>query len=158
MALTAQQLAALKAAIQADATAGPMRVQGDTASLLAWCNGAKAPAQAAWRVNVGIQDSDEAVDYSTYDTLSAGKRDSWNIFLKFNRSFARTKVRKWITDVWGAATAGSNGAAILAAGTESATNAQVALGGAVKTTDTVSALDRNYTDLVTQSEANQLVN
>lgn len=158
MALTDPQLATLKAAIIADPTAGPMRAAGDTVSLLAWCNGAKTnPATLAWRVNVPIQDSDEAADYSTYDSIVAGKRDSWSIYLRSARSFAKTKVRKWITDVWGNATAGSNAESILTAGTENITNAQFALGGTVKATGTVSATDRNFTDSVSQSEVNKLI-
>jgi hypothetical protein len=155
--MTPQQLATLKAAIIADATAGPLRTAGDTFSLLAWCNGAKA-ATPAWRVSVPIQDSDEAATYTTYDSLVAGKRDSWAIFLKFNRNFSKNKVRNWITDVWGNATANSISEAILQAGTENATNAQAALGGTSRTTGTVTALDRSFTDLVSQPEINVLIN
>ena len=98
-------------------------------TLLAWCNGAKA-GNPAWRISVPPQDSDEAATYTSYDTLAAGKRDSWSIFLKFNRDFTKAKVRSWITDVWGNATAGSDAAAILnGAGLRNITRAEAVLGG-----------------------------
>ncbi len=156
MALTTNQLATLKAAIIADPTAGPIRAAGDTAALLAWCNGASGTL--GWRIAVQPQDSDQAATYTTYDSLAQGKRDSWSIFLKFNRNFSVNKVRSWITDVWGAATASSIAESILQTGTESMTRAQNVIGGNVKTTGTVSATDRSYTDLVSQDEANKLVN
>lgn len=159
MPLTTTQFNTLKAAIIADPVAGPIRLLGDSFGLLAWCNGAKTPAAVlAWRASVPAQDSDEAATYTTFDTLAAGKRDSWALFLAFARDFNKNKVRNWITDVWGAATATSVAEAVLQAGTENATNAQVAIGGASKITGTVTALDRGYVGLVTQDEANRLIN
>ena len=156
MALSTTQLATLKAAIIADPVAGPIRAAGDTVSLLAWCNGASATR--AWRASVPPQDSDEAPDYTLFDAIVAGKRASWGFFLGFPRDFTRAKVRRWVTDVWGAAIAGSSSEAILLAGTAFATNAQLALGGVNRSTGTVAALDRSYSELVTQTEANLLVN
>lgn len=155
MALTTTQIATLKAAVIADPTAGPMRTAGDTFSLLAWCN---APsATLAWKIAATPQTLDEAATYTTFDSLLAGKRDSWRIFLGFNRDFTRAKVRNWIVDVWGLAIAASISEAVLQAGSEFATNAQAVFGGTVKTTGTVSATDRTYSSLITQSEVNQLV-
>lgn len=158
MPLTNAQLQTLKTAIIADPVAGPIRDAGDTVSLLAWCNGVKTPNQLAWRNNVPIQDSDEAATYTAYDSLVAGKRDSWGIYLKFNRDFSKNKIRNWITDVWGNATTGSISEAILLAGAENATNAQAIIGGPTRTTGTVSAIARNFTDSVSDSEVNRLVN
>lgn len=155
--LTNAQFQTLLAAVTGDATANGYKLAGDSYSLLAWCNGAASPAQPAWRLNVPAQDADEAATYTTYDSLIAGKRDSWGIFLRFNRDFSRNKVRNWVTDVWGNATAGSIAEAVLQAGTESATRAQAAIGGTSKTTGTVTALDRNYVGLVSQAEVNRLV-
>lgn len=156
MSLTTNQFNTLKAAIIADATAGPLRTAGNTFGLLAWCNGASA--SLGWRTNVQPQEADAVADYSTYDSLVAGKRDSWSIFLRFQRDFSMNRVRKWITDVWGNATTASNAEAVLQAGTEFATNAQLAIGGTSKVTGTVTALDRSYTGQVSQDEANRLVN
>lgn len=155
--LKTAQLATLKAAIQADSTANAALVAGDTVTLLAWCNGAKTPAALAWRVAVPPDDSDEAPSYSAFDTIAAGKRDSWGFFLQRSRNFSKNKVRSWVTDVWGAATAASNAESILQAGTEPLTNAQSALGGSTKTTGTVAALDRTYASQVDQEDVNALV-
>lgn len=155
MPLSNPQRATLLAAVKADPTAAAIRVAGDTFSLLAWCNGASATL--AWRIAVPPQDADEAATYTTYDSLVAGKRDSWSIFLKFNRDFSRGKVRAWIVDVWGSATAASVAEAVIQAGTEFATRAQAALGGTLKTTGTVSASDRAYAAQIAQSEVDWLV-
>ena len=154
--LTPAQLTTLLAAIKADGTANPIRMAQDTPSLIAWCNAASATL--AWRGTVPAQDSDEAATYTTYDSLAQGKRDSWDIFLKFNRDFTKAKIRNWIVDVWGAAIASSIAEAILQAGTELATKAQVVFGGTSPTTGTVTALKRSWAGLVDQSDANWLVN
>lgn len=154
--LNSTQRNTLLTAIKADSAANQARLAGDTITLLAWCNG--SAGSLAWRTNVQPQESDEAANYSSYDTLSAGKRDSWSIFLGFARNFGRNKVRAWVTDVWGNATATSVAESILQAGTEAATRAQVALGGTTKSTGTVSALDRGFTGQVDQDDANWLVN
>lgn len=156
MALTAAQLATLKTAIIADPTAGPMRTAGDSASLGIWCNGPSATL--AWQSAVAPQLSDEAATYTLFDSIIAGKRDSWGIFLKFNRDYTKGKIRNWIVDVWGAAIATSISESILIAGTVAATNAQAALGGILRTTGTVSAINRVYDGIVSQAELNQLVN
>lgn len=154
--LTTEQLATLKAYIIADPVAGPIRAAGDTYSLLAWCNGPSATQ--AWAANVSPQVADEAANYTTFDSLTAGKRDSWKLFLAYPRSYGRNKVRNWVTDVWGAATAASVAEAVLTAGTEKARNAELAFGGSNKTTGTVTALDRTFVGLVDQQDANVLVN
>lgn len=146
--LTNAQRNNLLAAIKADATAGPIRAAGNVPGLLAWCNAAKSPTALAWSVAVQPQTSDEAATYTAYDSLVAGKRDSWALFLGFPRDFSRNKVRAWLTDVWGAATAGSIAESILLAGTENATNAQTIIGGNSKTTGTVTAIDRTFSAAV----------
>jgi hypothetical protein len=72
-----------------------------------------------------------------------------------SRDFNRNKVRKWITDIWGNATAASNAEAILLAGTEKASRAEVVFGGATKTTGTVAALDRAWIGDVQITDVNQ---
>lgn len=154
--MTPAQLATLKAAIIADPTAGPIRTAGDTYSLGVWCNGASSTL--AWRSNVGPQESDEAATYTLFDSLVAGKRDSWNIFLRYTRDFSKAKIRNWIVDVWGLAIASSVAESILQAGTAFATNAQAVLGGQSRTTGTVTALVRNFDGVVTVAELSLLVN
>ena len=155
MALTTAQLATLKTAIIADPTAGPMRTAGDSFSLGVWCNGPSATL--AWQTAVAPQASDEAATYTLFDSIIAGKRDSWRIFLGFSRDYTKAKIRTWIVDVWGAAIAASVSEAILLAGTVFATNAQNVFGGLSRTTGTVTAINRVYDGTVTQAELNQLV-
>lgn len=154
--LTDAQRATLLAAIKSDATANALRSSGDVYSLQLWCNGSSTTD--AWRTAVTPQQSDEAATYTTFDSIVAGKRDSWALFLGFPRDFSRAKVRNWVVDVWGAASAGSIAEAILQAGVEKATNAQSALGGTARTTGTVTALARAFTGSVDTADVNWLVN
>lgn len=157
--LTQSQLAALKAAILADPalaalTSGPGT---DYPAIAAAMNADASPVTLAWRTSVPAADSDDAPDYSTFDSLAAGKRDSWALFLaQPSRDYTRNKVRKWITDVWGNAVANSNSEAILKAGTENASRAEVVIGGNTKTTGTVTALDRAWQGEVTIEDVNAM--
>jgi hypothetical protein len=156
--MTPAQLATLKAAILADpALAAISNGPGtDYPAIAAAFNADATPTTLAWRTGVPASDSDDAPDMSTFDALTAGKRDSWALFLgQPQRDFSRNKVRKWITDIWGNATAGTNAEAILLAGTEKASRAEVLFGGATKTTGTVSALDRVWQGEVTITDVNQ---
>ena len=102
------------------------------------------PTVKAWGESVDPNTVDDAPDYTTFDAISAGKRDSWGFLLRTSRDFTRAKVRQWVTDIWGNATAGSNSEKILQAGLVNATAAEVAIGGTTRTTGTVSGLDRDY--------------
>lgn len=137
MALTSAQLALLKTAIAAEtnATFVSYRNEGATGLMAEWYNGNFSPATFAWRTAVPAADADEAPSYSAFDSIVAGKRDSWGFFLGFSRDFTKNKVRKWITDVWGAATANSNAEAILTAGTRRITRAENVLGGTATATE-----------------------
>ncbi len=142
MALTTQQLTTLRAAVFATPAAAALLAAGNVIGLKDWCNansGAKRWLPAADPLSV-----EEAPSYTSYDSLMQGKRDSWMVFLRNARDFGRNKVRSWVVDIWGNATAGSNAEAILQAGTVNATNAQVALGGQSKTTGTVVAVDTSF--------------
>lgn len=156
--LGAPQLTTICTAVKADSGANASRIAGSINDLLGWLNGPRSPTALAWSVAVSPEVSDEAPKYETYDSLVAGKRDSWVRFLRASsRDFSKAKIRKWVTDIWGNATAGSNSEAILLAATQSATNAQYALGGTTRTTGTVSALDLTYPRPVPSSAAEWLV-
>jgi len=114
------------------------------------------PVVKAWGVSVTPQAMDDAPDYNSFDVIAAGKRDSWGFLLHFSRDFNRNKTRKWITDIWGSATAASNAEAILQAGLVNATQAEATIGGATKTTGTVSGIDRTYLGGVTVQEVNSM--
>lgn len=131
MALTNAQRNTLRTAIfaETDPTFVGYRNEGNTGLMAQWYNGTLTPNVLAWRSNVTPQESDEAPSYSTFDSIVAGKRDSWGFFLNYPRDFSKAKVRNWIVDVWGSATAGSNAEAILTAGTRNITRAENVLGG-----------------------------
>lgn len=156
-ALTNGQLNTVCTAVKANGTANAARLAGDSFTLLDWLNTARSPTVLAWRVDMQPQEIDEAATYTTFDSLTAGKRDEWRIFISFPRSFAKNKNRGVITDVWGNATAASVAEGILQAGTYSATNVQNALGGTSKTTGTVTALDLNFTSAATPTDATWLI-
>lgn len=158
--MTPQQLATLKAYILADPILGPKTSgEGTDYGFIADAMSApKSPTVLAWRTNVQPNDADDAPDYSVFDALTQGKRDSWGFFLRTQRDFTRQKTRKWITDVWGAATAASNSEAILLAGTEAATVAEVAVGGPTRVQGTVSAMARNYSGGVTIEDLGKMFN
>lgn len=154
--LTPGQLVTLRAGVCADNTARPLMQAGNVPGLLSWLN--TGTATKGWITAVPAQASDEAPNYTTYDSLTQGKRDSWARFLAVeSRDFAKNKVRNWVVDVWGNATASSNAEAVLLAGTEAATNAQLVLGGTVKTTGTVTATARTYDGVVTTNETARLI-
>jgi hypothetical protein len=143
--LTPAQLTTLKAAILAEtnATFVAYRNGGVDSGMSEWYN--EASTTDAWRIAVDAQTMDEASDYASFDTIVAGKRDSWGLFLQYApRDFGRQKTRKVITDVWGNATAGSNAEEILQAGVEKATRGEMVFGGTAATTGTVTATKRNW--------------
>jgi len=145
MAFTNEQIVLLKAAILANPTQANNVAIGDYEAVAKWLN--NETNDLAW-TDADIRSVDDAPDYSTFDALSAGKRDSWARFLGFGRDFSRNKVRKWITDVWGNATAGTNAEAILLAGTRNITRAEKIIGGNSATTGTVTAIKPNWTGTV----------
>ena len=153
--LTTTQIVTLRAAVIADATAHALQAAGNLAGLLAWCNGASGTL--AWITAVPVADAEEAPSYTTYDSLAQGKRDSWLVFLRNARDFSKNKVRNWITDIWGNATAGSNAEAVLLAGTVQATKAELKFGGPTRTTGTVSAIARSWVGTVNETECKQLI-
>jgi hypothetical protein len=157
--VTAAQIATLKAFVLAsvDAQIVDARTRGDTFLLAQALNKDAAPAVSAWRTAVTPQEADAAPSYSAFDAIVAGKRESWGFFLRYSRDFSKNKIRAWITDVWGTATAGSNAEAVLQAGAENASVAENAIGGTSRTTGTVSALDRNLVGDLTQADCQQVL-
>lgn len=145
--LNATQKAAIKSHIDADPTLGPLAAAKEWWPISEAMNAAAAPAQLAWRINVTPQEADAATPWVRFDNIaSAGKRDSYiHAFLRYNRDFSVNAVRKWVTDVWGNATAGSDAEAILlGCAVEDARRIEVVVGGTVKATNNVSALDRAF--------------
>lgn len=144
MSLTNAQLTTLKAAInaEADSTFVGYRNSGATGAMADWYN---LPSTTdAWRNDVSAQEIDEASDYSAFDSVAAGKRDAWALFLQYSpRDMAKNKNRKVVADVWGNATGGSIAESILQASVKKASKGEMVYGGTSGTTGTVTALKRN---------------
>lgn len=153
--LSEPQLSTLRAAVFAAPLAAAMLTAGNVLALQSWCNGDSGNRR--WLPAADILAVEEAPSYTAFDSLLAGKRDSWSRFLNNPRDFGRPKVRNWAADVWGAITAGSNSEAVLLAGTTLATRAQVALGGGIETAGTVSAHDTIYEDDIDITDATKLI-
>lgn len=141
--LTTAQIATLKTAIAAenDSTFVALRNGGATYDMAQWYNGQYSPATLAWVSACTAKSLDEGSDYSAYDSVAAGKRDAWALFLQFApRNLAKTKNRKVVTDVWGNATGGSVAESVLQACTRNITRAENLFGGSTTaTTGTVTA-------------------
>lgn len=151
MTLTTQQLATLKTAIQAEPAVAAFLAAGDDGSIAAYYNGLSATT--AWMTSVPPRTLDEGADYSAFDTLAAGKRDAWALFLQYApRDLSKNKNRKVVTDVWGAATAASIAESILTAATRKATRAEELFGGNVGSTGTVSATKLAWEGTITGSD------
>jgi hypothetical protein len=158
MSLSPAQITTLRTFVanSADSAIVDARTRGATVDLMNLLNADAAGPVKAWRTAVPVAESDEAPSYTTYDTMG-GKQGSWERFLAFPRNFGRNKVRSWITDIWGNATAGSNAEAILLAGVENASVAENAVGGSTKTTGTVTALDRAFVGDVSQENCQKIL-
>ena len=158
--LTDTQKTTLKAYIAGQADLLPLTagLTTDRVALVDKLNANADPAAMAWRSSVSPADMDEAADYTVFDAINAGKRDSWGFMITFARDFNRIKVRKWVTDVWGNATAGSAAESILTAATEKASRAEVALGGTTATTGTVTALKRSFEGEITIQDIADMYN
>ena len=127
-------------------------------AIVAWLNSDASPTVKAWITSQSVDVSDEAPNYSLFDSLLAGKRDSWVLFLRANRDFSKAKVRTWVTDVWGNATAGSNAEAVLLAATRNANNLEVIFGGVDRTTGTVTAQKLTLEGQATSEDVGRALN
>ena len=143
MPLSNARLTTLKAAILAetDPVFVALRDAEATPAMAAWFNEAASPAETAWGTSVDRRTLDEAATYTTFDALSAGKRDLWRLFIDgAPRNMEKAKNRSVVTDVWGTATASSIAEAVLQASTRSISRAEKLLGGSTTaTTGTVTA-------------------
>jgi hypothetical protein len=127
---------ALKAST--DPVLAPLVVARDNVLISEWLN--TLSNTSAWNEAMTANALFEAMDVTKFDTVAAGKRDAWRLFLDFApHDFGKPAIRKVIEDVWGTA----DGVAVLQACTRKATNGEVMLGGSVETRNTVSATDLN---------------
>lgn len=153
--MTEAQQQALAAALRAETDAGVvamMSIRNDV-GLAEWCNADSAVD--AWQSAMTNRLLFEAGDVTKFDGLSAGKRDSWKLLLEFAPiDFARNKMRKAVTDIWG----NTGSVAVLQACTRKATNAEKYLGGNSATENTVTALKLKWTGTTSYSEIGEILN
>lgn len=124
----------------------------DDTTLAAIYNAKAVPTTKAWMTAVYRDDMFGAMNIAKYDNLTAGKRDSWRMMCDYSPvSFAKAKLRKAVTDIWGAVDA----AVILDNFTENASRAEVLFGGNTATESTVTALVRNWTGTITIDDLGQ---
>jgi hypothetical protein len=138
--LTLAQETTLVAALKAstDQTLAPLVTARDNVLIADWLN--TLSTTTAWNEAMSARDLFEAMDVTKFDSVVAGKRESWRLFLDFApHDFGKPVIRKVIEDVWGT----TDGVAILQACTRKATNGELMLGGSTETRNTVSALDLN---------------
>jgi hypothetical protein len=139
MLTTAQEttlITALKAST--DPVLAPLVVARDNVLIADWLN--KLSTTNAWNEAMTANALFEVMDVTKYDTVAAGKRDAWRLFLDFApHDFGKASIRRVIEDVWGT----TDGVSILQACTRKATNGEVILGGTVEVRNTVSATDLN---------------
>ena len=153
--LSTAQKATLRAAILA--TPALSALTNDYQALAAALNANANPVVKAWLTSVSPEMMDDAPDYTTFDAISAGKRDSWAFLIARPRDFTRNKTRQWIADVWGTVSANSNSEKILLAGTENISVAEQIFGGSSKSTGTVTGIDRVWTGDIGVNEINNIL-
>ena len=164
---TPEELALLKAAVLADPVAAQHRLDGSVKYLTDWLN---APsAVLAWKPLVAYQDMVENLNYATFDSVTAGKRDAFKIMLDAAKSgqldgATTAKPRKGIADIFavvGGYTDSAQAPGMLnGAFVEFATNAQAAIGYAQQPAAVagVTAQKRKFTGQCAEDTANWLIN
>ena len=103
-----------------------------------------------------------ASDLTVFDSLSAGKRDAWNLFLNYApHDFSKNEWRRVIRDVWGQSSSNVTVAfAVYTACTRDITRAEKLLGGNATAsegtgTGVVTAKRLSWSGLLTQDDVNR---
>jgi len=145
MAIPQRQLRDLVIALRAstDPTAVGLLATANYGKLTEWLN--DNSATKAWMGAASKRDLFEAMNIATYDSVAAGKKDSWKLMMDLAPiDFSRLGMRKGILDIF--VTADANAA--LASLTEWATNAEALLGGDPATSGTTTAIKRKWTGTI----------
>ena len=152
MAIPQRQLRDLVIALRAstDPTAVGLLATANYGKLTEWLN--DNSATKAWMGAASKRDLFEAMNIATYDSVAAGKKDSWKLMMDLAPiDFSRLGMRKGILDIFVIADANT----MLAALTEWASNAELLLGGNNATSGTVTALKRNWSGEIDNKELKQ---
>ena len=116
------------------------------------CNWYNQPTTTdAWEAAVTRQALFEMMPITSFDGLSAGKRDAWRLMMEQASieplDFGKPRLRSAVRDIWPAV----NADAILTACTRKATRCEVIFGGSVEASGSVSATDLNIEEALTAS-------
>lgn len=126
LALTSQQITALKAAAAADPTAAALMTSADDVGLAAWFNAADPSACIVWRHDMSIAEANAALVWTEVDALTVGKARIWEWMHGLAVLDARqANVRQGLADAFANATA--TRAALTALAKRSASRAEKAL-------------------------------
>ena len=139
--LTTQQQTTLVNALLAstNTTLAPLVLARDNVLIADYLN--QLSTTDAWGESVGNDILFDAMDFTKFDTLTAGKRDAWALFLQYAPfDFGRNRFRKAVADIWG----NTDSVPILELCRRKATNGELIFGGTTKITNTVSGLDLNF--------------
>lgn len=151
--LTNAQKTTLRNAIATEPSLAVAYASRDDTAIANWCN--SASTTDAWMSSADSKTLFEASNITKYDGLTAGKRAAWDRIERYAPlDFGRNKLRTAVVDVWGTV----DSVAVLQALREKATNCQVQLGGPVKTTQTVSAIDRAWSGFLSPYDISRLLN
>lgn len=151
--LTPSQRNTLRTAISTEPTIAAAYASRDDQAIAAWCNGASATD--AWPEAAGARAMFEAMDITKFDGLAAGKRAAWDLMMRSEPiAFSKAKYRQAVVDMWGTV----DSVAVLQALREKATNCQNVFGGATRTTNTVSAITRNWAGTLSLDQISALLN
>lgn len=149
----------LKASILADPAALALWNLGDFSSIKDFVN---APtATKAWRANVAGSDIFDSLTISTFDSLTAGKRDALRMMMDRGVDCTKAAIRNGFSDIFAVTGAYTDSAQLAKmlnnACTEFATWAEVALGSTTPAAvGGVTAIKRNFVGALSVDEVSSL--
>lgn len=153
--LTDPKLQTLASALRAETDANVVNYLANRmdVQLAEWCN--TASASDAWNQAMTGSMLFEATNVVKFDTLTAGKRASWDLMLRYSPlDMGRNKLRLAVIDVWGT----TDSVAVLQACTRKATNGEKYLGSTSVTANTVTALKLTVPGAISVDEVSQALN
>lgn len=153
--LTDPQLQTLASALRAEIDANVVNYLANRmdVQLAEWCN--TASASDAWNQAMTGSMLFEATNVVKFDTLTAGKRASWDLMLRYSPlDMGRNKLRMAVIDVWGT----TDSVAVLQACTRKATNGEKYLGATSVTANTVAALKLTVPGSISVNDVSQSLN
>lgn len=151
MALTKTKLAILKADILVNPAVAAYVTSGQDNAIKDWYNADSTTL--AWKTSFSADDLFDNTLVTEYIARSGAERQAYDMLLSrgaFNPE--KVSIRRGISDIFSGISNSTSRGTILTAMTEFATRAEVLFGGNSATTDTVTALKRNWSGKLTDSD------